>query len=90
MAGDTSLDKENREALEEERGPLKNLEEKIGDFLMRFKELKRERDELAVALDLATERGNQLERRLEILSQDREKVKTRIDQLLQRLKGIDI
>jgi hypothetical protein len=31
-----------------------------------------------------------LEKRLEILSSDKEKVKERIDQLLQRLKGIDL
>jgi len=31
-----------------------------------------------------------LEKKMELLSQDREKVKTRIDQLLHHLKSIDI
>jgi hypothetical protein len=37
------------------------------------------------------ERGKvlQLERKLKLLSQDREKVKTRIDQLLHRFRSID-
>ena len=54
-----------------------------------FQELKKERDHLAAALD--TEKGKvlQLERKLKLLSQDREKVKTRIDQLLHRFRSID-
>jgi hypothetical protein len=32
----------------------------------------------------------QLEKKLELLSQDREKVKMRLDQLLHRLKSVDI
>jgi chaperonin cofactor prefoldin len=42
-----------------------------------------------VALDQEREKGRSLGKRLETLSQDKEKVKTRIDQLLHRLKGID-
>jgi chromosome segregation ATPase len=57
--------------------------------LATFHELKKERDSLAAALD--TERGKvvQLEKKLKLLAQDREKVKTRIDQLLHRFGSID-
>jgi chromosome segregation ATPase len=91
MAGEISLDKKTeRGALEEERGLLGNLEEKIEHLLVKYQELRKERDELAVALDVEKEKMVRLEKKLELVSQDREKVKTRIDQLLLRLKGIDI
>jgi hypothetical protein len=59
-------------------------------LLTGYQELKKERDELAVALDQEREKSMELEKKLEILSIDKEKVKTRIDQLLYRLKGIDL
>jgi chromosome segregation ATPase len=91
MAGEISLDKKTEKgALEEERGLLGNLEEKIEHLLVKYQELRKERDELAVALDVEKEKMVRLEKKLELVSQDREKVKTRIDQLLLRLKGIDI
>jgi chromosome segregation ATPase len=91
MAGDISLDNETeRGVLEEERGLLWNLEEKIEYLLIQYQELKKERDELAIALGVEKEKIVRLEKKLELISQDREKVKGRIDQLLLRLKGIDI
>jgi len=77
-------------AQEGEGGPLEHLEEKVALLLMRYQEIKKEKDELAVALDMEKEKRIGLEKRLELLSQDRDKVKTRIDQLLHRLKGLDI
>ncbi len=74
---------------EEDRGALGKIEEMVGKLLAKYQELKTERDELAAALDQEREKGTQLEKRLDALSQDKEKVKTRIDQLLHRLKGID-
>ncbi len=76
-------------AREEDRGALGKIEEMVGKLLAKYQELKRDRDELAVALDREREKGIQLEKRLDVLSQDKEKVKTRIDQLLHRLKGLD-
>ena len=91
MAEDISLDNETeRGVLEEERGLLWNLEEKIEYLLIQYQELKKERDELANALGVEKEKIVRLEKKLELTSQDREKVKGRIDQLLLRLKGIDI
>ena len=58
-------------------------------LLDRFQEVVKQRDELLVAIDSEREKRSQLEKRLELIAQDREKVKTRIDQLLHRLKGID-
>jgi chromosome segregation ATPase len=75
---------------EEDRGGLGKIEEMVGKLLAKYQELKRERDELEVALDQEREKGIQLEKKMEMLSQDKEKVKTRIDQLLHRLKGIDL
>jgi len=75
---------------EEDRGALGNLEEKIGHLLVRYQEMKKEREEFATALDVEREKVTRLERKLELLSQDKEKVKTRIDQLLLQLKGVDI
>jgi chromosome segregation ATPase len=75
---------------EEDRGALGSLEEKIGNLLAGYQELKKEREELATSLAVEREKVTRLERRLELLSQDKEKVKTRIDQLLLQLKGIDI
>ncbi len=91
MAGEIVLDKKTEEdALEEERRPLGNLEGKVGYLLKKYQELKRERDAFAVALDIEKEKMIRLEKKMELLSQDREKVKTRLDQLLHRLKSVDI
>jgi len=89
MSGEILLDRQTETVSEEEKGWFGNLEEKIRHLLAKFQELKKERDNLAAALD--TERGKvmQLERKLKLLSQDREKVKTRIDQLLHRFRSID-
>ncbi len=91
MAGEIVLDEKTEEGvLEEERRPLGNLETKVGYLLKKYQELKKERDELAVALDGEKEKMIRLGKKLELLSQDREKVKTRLDQLLHRLKSVDI
>jgi chromosome segregation ATPase len=91
MAGEIVLDEENGKIVPEvDQGPLGNLEEKVGYLLKKYHELKKERDELAIALDAGREKMIRLEKKLELLSQDREKVKTRIDQLLHRLRSIDI
>jgi DNA repair ATPase RecN len=90
MAGEISLEKQTEKmASEEEQGLLGNLEEKVRHLLTKFHELKKERDNLVSALEAEKEKVIQLEKRLKLLSQDREKVKTRIDQLLHRFKSID-
>jgi chromosome segregation ATPase len=90
MPGEISLDKQTEKmAPEEEQGLLGNLEEKVRHLLEKFYQLKKERDHLAAALDGEREKVAQLEKKLKLLSQDREKVKTRIDQLLHRFKNID-
>jgi len=90
MAGEISLEKQTgKMASEEEQGLLGNLEEKVRHLLTKFHELKKERDELVASLDAEREKVIQLEKKLKLLSQDREKVKTRIDQLLHRFKNID-
>ncbi len=91
MAGEIVLDgKTEEDVLEDERRPLRNLEEKLYYLLNKYQEMKKERDELAGALDAEKEKMIRLEKKLELLSQDREKVKTRLDQLLYRLKSVDI
>ncbi len=91
MAGEIVLDEKTEEGvLGEEQRPLGNLEGKVGYLLKKYQELKKERDELAVALDGEKEKMIRLGKKLELLSQDREKVKTRLDQLLHRLKSVDI
>jgi len=91
MTGEISLDEQTEKAVPEvERSLLGDLEEKIGHFLMKYQELKKEKDELAAALSLEREKITDLEKKLELLSQDRDRVKTRIDQLLYRLKGVDL
>jgi len=77
-------------APEDEQRLLRDLEEKIGYLLIKYQELKDERDGLAIELNIEKEKMIQQEKKLELLSQDREKVKTRIDQLLHRLKGVEI
>jgi uncharacterized protein YaaN involved in tellurite resistance len=91
MAGEILLEEKNKEITsEEERGPLRSLEEKVSFLLKKYQELKKERDQLIVSLDAEKTKMLRLEKRLDLLSQDREKVKARIDQLLHRLKSLDI
>ena len=91
MSGEISLDKPIEAALsEEEKGLFVNLEEKINHLLVKYQEMKKERDELASLLDVEKEKTGMMEKKMELLSKDREKVKARIDQLLLRLKGIDL
>jgi len=73
---------------EEDLNLLKNLEEKVSDLLKSFQEIKRERDGLASALGIEKEKSIRLERKLEFFSEEREKLKIKIDQLLHRLKGV--
>ena len=89
MSGEILLEKQTEMASEEEQGWFGNLEEKIRHLLAKFHELEKERDNLAAALDMERGKVSQLEKRLKLLSQDREKVKARIDQLLHRFGSID-
>jgi chromosome segregation ATPase len=90
MAGEISLDQQTEKmASEEEQGLLVNLEERVRHLLKKFNELRKEKDHLALALEEEKEKVVQLEKKLKLLTQDREKVKTRIDQLLHRFKNID-
>jgi chromosome segregation ATPase len=90
MAGEISLDKQTEKMTsEEEQGLLGNLEERVGRLLTKFHELREEKDHLAIALEEEKEKVLQLEKKFKLLTQDREKVKTRIDQLLHRFKNID-
>jgi phage shock protein A len=90
MQRNLSLEKEMEEIRpEEDRGALGKLEEMVGKLLIKYHEIKKEKDGLSAALDQEREKGRRLEKSLEALSEDKEKVKTRIDQLLHRLKGID-
>lgn len=91
MSGEISLDQPmEKMTTEEEQGLLGNLEEKIRSLLNKFQELKKEKDHLAAALETEREKVTQLEKKLKLLSQDREKVKAKIDQLLHRFKNIDL
>ena len=89
-----SLDKElqgtEEVVQEEDRGALSKIEEMVGKLLVKYQEIKKERDEIMVTLEEEREKGRELEKKFEILSRDKERVKTRIDQLLHRLKGIDL
>ncbi|MGQ9509867.1 MAG: hypothetical protein ACUVTN_10795 [Thermodesulfobacteriota bacterium] len=69
---------------------LENLEEKISQLLAKYQELVDERNELLSALKEEKERRLEIEKKMELLSHDREQVKIKIDQLLQRLKGLDL
>jgi len=77
-------------AAEEESRPFDPLEEAVKRLLNRHRETLKKNEELARALRLETERNDGLEQKLKVLSVDREKVKTRIDQLLLQLKVLDI
>ncbi len=91
MAEEISLEGQSEKTVpEEERNLFEALEEKIGHLLTNYQELMREKDQLAAEVDVEKEKRIRLEKKMELLSQDREKVKTRIDQLLHRLRSIDI
>ena len=74
----------------EDQGFFGSLEEKVTLLLLKYREARKAREDLVVALKHEKERADRLERKLEVLSEDRDKVKTRIDQLLHRLKGFDL
>jgi hypothetical protein len=75
---------------EEEKNFLVTLEEKVGHLLIKYQELVKERDTLSTALNAEREARIRLEKKMELLSMDRDKVRGRIDQLLHRLKSIDV
>lgn len=75
---------------EEEKNLFGALEEKISYLLTKYQELIKEKDRLAAEVDAEREKRVRLEKRMELLSQDRESVKTRIDQLLHRLRSVDL
>ncbi len=77
-------------AAEEEGRPFDSLEDAVKRLLIHHHEMLKKNEEFARALRLERERNDRLERKLEVLSVDREKVKTRIDQLLLQLKVLDI
>jgi len=76
--------------VEEEKNRFAILEEKIGHLLARYQDLIKEKEALTVQIEAEREKRIQLEKRLEMLSQDRETIKTRIDQLLYRLRNVDL
>ncbi len=90
MSSEILLDKQaESRPQEEEHGLFGTLEQRVHHLLAKFHELEKERDRLAAALNKEREKVIQLEKKMKLLSQDREKVKTRIDQLLHRFKSIE-
>ncbi len=89
MAGEILLETDASQGPPKEGRWLDLLEKKISHLLASYEAAVRERDELAQSLLRERERAEQLEKKLQLLCQDREKVKGRIDQLLQRLNGFD-
>jgi len=91
MAEEISLNNPSEKATsEKERNQFGVLEEKIGHLLVKYQELMKEKDKLVNEVEAEKEKRIRLEKKLELLSQDRETVKTRIDQLLHRLRNVDI
>jgi len=90
MNSEITLDKNLIIDDKEEKGLLVDLEEKIEELLMKYQEIRKERDHLFNEFRMEREKVSQLEKKLEFITQDREKVKIRIDQLLNRLNNIDI
>jgi DNA repair ATPase RecN len=90
MGGEISLETKVSEEEWQGGGLLGDLEERIDDLLRELHELRREKEESVATLGLEREKVNRLEKRLELLSQDKEKVKIKIDHLLHRLKGVDL
>ncbi len=90
MSGEILLEKQAEDRPQEEKhGLFGNLEQKVHQLLAKFHEMEKERDRLTAALNREREKVIQLEKKMKLLSQDREKVKTRIDQLLHRFKNIE-
>ncbi len=79
-----------KEAPDEERNLFGDLEERINCLLTKYQEVLSEKDRLAAEADAEREKRIHLEKKMELLSQDRESVKIRIDQLLHRLRSIDL
>ena len=91
MTEEISLKEQSEKTVpEEERNPFGALEEKIGHLLTKYQELIKEKDRLAAEVDAERDKRVRLEKRMELLSHDRESVKTRIDQLLHRLRSVDL
>ena len=91
MDGEILLEEETEPCSpSEDQGFFASLEEKVTLLLLKYREARKAREDLVVALKHEKERADRLERKLELLSEDRDKVKTRIDQLLHRLKGFDL
>jgi hypothetical protein len=91
MEGEITLEKSAGPlAVEEGSRPLDSLEEAVKRLLSRHHEALKKNEELIRALRLERERNDRLEQKLEVLTVDREKVKTRVDQLLLRLKVLDV
>ena len=90
MEGEISLEKQTKELPQEgEKRSFGDLEDRVGVLLTRYDNVVKERDDLAKALEVVRYRLVSLEERVESLSQDRERFKVRIDQLLHRLKGVE-
>jgi chromosome segregation ATPase len=91
MAEEILLDNQPEKTTPEgERSLFGDLEEKIDNLLTKYQELLREKDRLVAEVEAEREKRVRLEKRMEVLSQDRESVKTRIDQLLHRLRSVDL
>jgi len=91
MDGEILLEEETEPGSpSKDQGFFGSLEEKVTLLLLKYREARKAREDLVVALKHEKERADRLERKLELLSEDRDKVKTRIDQLLHRLKGLDL
>ena len=91
MDGKISLGDGTESGMDEvDQSVFRALEEKVSALLVNYQKLQEERDALVVALDLEKGKANQLLKSLETFSNDKEKVKARIDQLLHRLKGLDV
>jgi hypothetical protein len=90
MEGEISLRKEVEEGVSSgETKPLEKLERAVRFLLVRYETVLKENEDLARALYLEKEQNGRLERKLELLSEDKERVKSRIDQLLHQLKKAD-
>jgi hypothetical protein len=91
MDGEILLEEETESGSPSEaQGFFSSLEEQVNLLLLKYREARKAREDLVVALKHEKERADRLERKLELLSEGRDKVKTRIDQLLHRLKGFDL
>ncbi len=91
MREEIPLDGQNEKTVsEEDRNLLGALEEKVNHLLAKYQELLREKERLADEVEVERGKRIRLEKKLELLSQDREKVKVRIDHLLHRLRSIDL